>query len=79
MDFCKCDIEGSESFVLTEANLDAVRDVVKFWFIEVHQTDVKQLPWPGNLEANRQNLRSVFNNLGYNTDTVINDQLFAWR
>lgn len=79
VDFCKCDIEGSESEVLTEANLDAVKDVVKFWFIEVHQTDVKQYPWPGNLGSNRNRIESIMRNMGYSTEQVINDQLFAWR
>lgn len=79
VDFCKCDIEGSESEVLTEDNLDSVKDVVKFWFIEVHQTDVKQLPWPGNLGANRDRIGSIMRNMGYSTEQVINDQLFAWR
>jgi hypothetical protein len=79
VDFAKCDIEGSEVDVLTEASLDPVRDIVKFWFIEVHQTDVKQRPWPGNLGNNRDQIESIMRNMGYSTEQVINDQLFAWR
>ena len=79
VDFCKCDIEGSEMTVLTEATLDPVKDIVKFWFIEVHQTDVTSGPWPGNLENNRQQLAAVLRNAGYSVEPVINDQLYAWR
>lgn len=79
VDFAKCDIEGSENDVLTEALLDPVRDIVKFWFIEVHQTDVKQQPWPGNLGANRDRIESIMRNMGYSTEQVINDQIFAWK
>lgn len=79
VDFVKCDIEGSESDVLTEELLYPVKDIVKFWFIEVHQTDVKQYPWPGNLSANRDRIESIMRNLGYSTEQVINDQLFAWK
>jgi FkbM family methyltransferase len=79
VDFCKCDIEGSEMVAITEETLDPVRDVVKFWFMEVHQTDVKQLPWPGNLGQNRDYLAGVLRNMGYQTELVINDQLYAWR
>ena len=79
VDFCKCDIEGSEVSVLTDELLHPVKDIVQFWFIEVHQTDVKQQPWPGNLENNRQQLASIFRNAGYSVESVINDQLYAWR
>lgn len=79
VDFVKCDIEGSEVIALTEATLDPVKDIAQFWFIEVHQTDVNNGPWPGNLEQNRQNLASIFRNAGYETEFVINDQLYAWK
>ena len=79
VDFCKCDIEGSEITAITEAMLDPVRDVVKFWFMEVHQTNVKQTPWPGNLGQNRDHLIGVLRNMGYETELVINDQLYAWK
>jgi FkbM family methyltransferase len=79
IDFVKCDIEGSEVIALTEATLDPVKDIARFWFVEVHQTDVNNGPWPGNLEQNRQNLASIFRNAGYETEFVINDQLYAWK
>jgi FkbM family methyltransferase len=79
VDFIKCDIEGSEMQALTDATLGPVADKVKFWFVEVHQTDVKDHAWPGNLGANRQQLAELFQRHGYQTDMVIHDQLFAWK
>jgi FkbM family methyltransferase len=79
IDFVKCDIEGSEMQALTDATLGAVSDKVQFWFIEVHQTDIKNQPWPGNLESNRQQLAELFQRHGYQTESVIHDQLYAWK
>jgi FkbM family methyltransferase len=79
VDFVKCDIEGSEMQALTDATLGPIADKVKFWFVEVHQTDVKDSAWPGNLGANRQQLAELFQRHGYQTDMVIHDQLFAWK
>ena len=50
-----------------------------FWFIEIHQTNVNESPWPGNLESNRQQLAELFQRHGYQTESVIHDQLFAWK
>lgn len=79
VDFIKCDIEGSEMEALTDATLGPVADKVDFWFVEVHQTDVKENSWPGNLGANRQKLAELFQRHGYQTEMVIHDQLFAWK
>ena len=79
VDFIKCDIEGSEMTALTNETVGAVKDVVDFWFVEIHQTDVDSAPWPGNLETNRQKLKQIFEDNGYDTDVVIHDQLFAWK
>jgi FkbM family methyltransferase len=79
VDFIKCDIEGSEMQALTDATLGPIADKVKFWFVEVHQTDVKDHAWPGNLGSNRQQLAELFQRHGYQTDLVIHDQLFAWK
>lgn len=79
VDFIKCDIEGSEMQALTDATLAPIADKVKFWFVEVHQTDVKQQAWPGNLESNRQQLAELFQRHGYQTESVIHDQLLAWK
>jgi FkbM family methyltransferase len=79
VDFIKCDIEGSEMQALTDATLGPIANKIKFWFVEVHQTDVGTSAWPGNLESNRQQLAELFRRHGYQTESVIHDQLFAWR
>jgi FkbM family methyltransferase len=79
VDFIKCDIEGSEMQALTDATLGPIADQVDFWFVEVHQTDVKESAWPGNLESNRQQLAELFQRHGYQTESVIHDQLLAWK
>ena len=79
VDFIKCDIEGSEMQALTDATLGPVADRVNFWFVEVHQTNVQESAWPGNLEDNRQQLAELFQRHGYQTESVIHDQLFAWK
>lgn len=79
VDFVKCDIEGSESIALADDTLSTVSDNIGCWFVEVHQTNVGEMPWPGNLETNRQNLAALFRNHGYETEMVIHDQLFAYK
>jgi FkbM family methyltransferase len=80
VDFVKCDIEGSELLAITEATLDPVKDQIGSWFIEVHQTNGNTgAPWPGNLEANRQQLLAVLRNAGYSAEPIIHDQIFAWK
>jgi FkbM family methyltransferase len=79
VDFIKCDIEGSEMVALTEETVGAVADRVDFWFVEVHQTNVSETTWPGNLGSNREQLAAMFQKLGYQTEMVIHDQLFAWK
>jgi len=79
VDFIKCDIEGSEMQALTDETLGPIADKVKFWFVEVHQTNVEESAWPGNLESNRQQLAELFQRHGYQTESVIHDQLFAWK
>lgn len=79
VDFIKCDIEGSEMQALTDATLGPIAHKVDFWFVEVHQTDVNESAWPGNLESNRQQLAELFQHHGYQTESVIHDQLFAWK
>ena len=79
VDFVKCDIEGSEVIALTEETVGAVADKIDFWFVEVHQTNNGEVVWPGNLEMNRQQLKTVFENCGYTVEPVIHDQLYAFK
>jgi len=79
VDFVKCDIEGSEMLAITDETIAPIKDIVKFWFVEMHPTDNTTVPWPGNLEHNRQQIKAVFDRQGYETECVIHDQLFAWK
>jgi hypothetical protein len=80
VDFVKCDIEGSEIQAITAETIDAVKDQVGSWFIECHQTNGNTgAPWPGNLEANRQQLIGILRNAGYSAEPIIHDQIFAWK
>ena len=79
VDFVKCDIEGSEMMAITDDTIAPVKDIVQFWFVELHQTDNDTAVWPGNLESNRQQLKAIFERNGYTTESVIHDQLFAWK
>lgn len=80
VDFVKCDIEGSEIQAITAETIDAVKDQVGSWFIECHQTDGNTgAMWPGNLEANRQQLISILRGAGYSAEPIIHDQIFAWK
>jgi FkbM family methyltransferase len=79
VDFVKCDIEGSEVDAITEQNIAEVASIVTSWLVEIHQTDTETSGWPGNLEENRQNLSRIFQNNGYQTKSIIHDQLYAWK
>jgi FkbM family methyltransferase len=80
IDFVKCDIEGGEMVALTGATIGAVADKVGFWAVETHQTNASTgAPWPGNLDSNRQELATIFQRHGYQTDFVGHDQLLAWK
>jgi FkbM family methyltransferase len=80
VDFIKCDIEGSEVVALTDETIGAVADKVGTWAIEVHQTNGDTgMPWPGNLEYNRQRIAQIFQRHGYTTEPIIHDVLLAWK
>lgn len=77
VDFVKCDIEGAEMLAFTDAALDPVKDTVQSWLIECHKTNDQQ--WPGNLEANRQSILAILRNAGYTTESIIHDQIYAYK
>jgi FkbM family methyltransferase len=80
VDFVKCDIEGGEMLAFTDSTLAPVSDKIRTWAIEIHQTNANiGIPWPGNLESNRQQLAQLFQKHGYKTETIIHDQLLAWK
>ena len=81
VDFIKCDIEGSEMVALTEETVNAVKDLVSGWFIEVHATEpcTTHEQWAKNLEKNRRILAAIFNNQGYEVQDYRHDGLYIWR
>jgi FkbM family methyltransferase len=79
IDFVKCDIEGGEMRAFNDDTLGAVADKIDTWAVEVHQTNVQDNPWPGNLEQNRQTLKALFQRHGYKTECIYVDQLIAWK
>ena len=80
VDFVKCDIEGGEVIAITSETLAEVNGRIGTWSVEVHQTNgSNNIPWPGNLEANRQSLARIFHDAGYTVSLVNHDQIIAWR
>jgi FkbM family methyltransferase len=79
VDFIKCDIEGAEILAITEDTIDPVKNKIGSWLIEIHQTDRNSSYWPGNLENNRQQIASILKNAGFQTESIIHDQLYAWK
>jgi hypothetical protein len=77
VDFVKCDIEGAEMLAFTEAALDPIKNTVQSWLIECHKTNNDA--WPGNLELNRQNIMAILRNAGYQTESIIHDQIYAYK
>lgn len=79
VDFVKCDVEGAETLIITEQTVSEVQTRIGSFFIEVHQTNIGEEAWPGNLEQNRQNLLSILRAGGYSAEPIIHDQIFAWK
>ena len=73
VDFVKCDIEGSEMVAITKETVEPVKDIVKSWFLEVHQTA------SGTHEMNRSVLKGVFEACGYTVELIGFDTLYAHR
>lgn len=73
VDFVKCDIEGSEMSAITSETVDAVKDIVDNWWIECHQTNTTEKPWPGNLGDNRQALGKILEDAGYEVQYVTSE------
>lgn len=78
VDFIKCDIEGSEMIALTADTIDAVKDIVDVWFIEIHATNAPTTneEWVFGLESNRQIIANIFKNAGYKVQYYRHDGLY---
>lgn len=78
VDFVKCDIEGSEMAALTNETIQAVRDMVSVWSIEVHATD-KTLHPEISLNRNRDHIMQILNHNGYNAYKHRYDCIYAYK
>jgi|GEM_PF-1428759 len=80
VDFVKCDIEGSEMAALTDETVGAVKDIVDFWFIEVHATQQEtEMPWEQSLQVNREKLAALFTRQGYTVAMFRHDGIVAFK
>jgi FkbM family methyltransferase len=75
VDFVKCDIEGSEMLAITVETLTPVKDIIDNWFLEVHATD----PHFKTISANRDTIKGIFEQVGYQVEYVRHDGLFCFK
>lgn len=73
VDFIKLDIEGGEVFAITPETLNEVKDIVDNWFIEVHDSNGK------NITQNRDILKLIFEDCNYDVTYYKNDTLYALK
>jgi FkbM family methyltransferase len=78
VDFIKCDIEGSEMVALTDETVGAIKDKVKMWSVEVHQTD-HSVSWEESVNRNRDQLISIFVKNGFSAYKHRHDCLCAYK
>ena len=69
VDFCKIDIEGSETIAITEETLRPIFPVIKKIFIELH---------PPNKES-QERFTKIFDAVGYKVKPFIHDSLFCYK
>jgi len=81
VDFVKCDIEGSEMTALTPDTVLEVAGKINAWFLEVHatETNLQQPNWLENLQKNRNTLKMIFEQAGYETSLLGHDSLCAFQ
>jgi len=73
VDFVKCDIEGSEMAAITNDTVASVADRVDSWFLEIHATE------HGNIYSNREHIKKIFENNGYDTMDFKHDGICAFK
>lgn len=69
VDLCKVDIEGSEWQAITAETLEPVKHIIDKYFIELH---------PPTQESQEQ-MKTVFEAVGYKVEKVYHDSLFCTR
>lgn len=78
VDFCKCDIEGSEMIAITDETLAPVATKIDNWFLEVHRTG-NGATWAEGIHENRETIKAIFERAGYDVQYVRHDGLFCSR
>jgi FkbM family methyltransferase len=78
VDFCKCDIEGSEMVAITDETLAPVAAKIDNWFLEVHRTD-NGATWAEGIHENRETIKAIFERAGYGVEYVRHDGLFCFK
>ena len=73
IDFCKVDIEGSEYESITFESISSVKDVVRNFFIETHETHGKDFDFMA------ERFSGIFTGNGYATVRTGKDAVFASR
>jgi FkbM family methyltransferase len=71
VDFCKIDIEGSESIALTELEIASVADRVKKFFVEFHAVNGI------DFDTIRKSFIPIFEKYGYTVQLYAADSLFC--
>jgi FkbM family methyltransferase len=77
VDFCKIDIEGSEMRAITTETLGAVFDKIDEIFIECHATVPNFTHY--DIIQNRLRMEKVFQDVGYKTQVVNFDTIYAHK
>jgi len=73
IDFCKIDIEGSEYESITASSVGEVKDVVRNFFIETHETHGRSFDFMA------KHFLDIFTDAGYSATRTGIDAIFATR
>jgi hypothetical protein len=60
---------------ITVETLTPVKDIIDNWFLEVHATD----PHFKTISANRDTIKGIFEQVGYQVEYVRHDGLFCFK
>jgi FkbM family methyltransferase len=77
VDLLKCDIEGGEMSALTFSKVNAVKDKVRTWFVEVHAVATAHKNWADVISTKRNQLAEIFRQTGYAVEFIKVDGIIA--
>jgi FkbM family methyltransferase len=78
VDLIKCDIEGSEMIALNKNTVGLVKNKVKSWYIELHQTD-NTIEHNDSIKQNMKILTEVFTECDYTVEPIGFDNLRCYK